>query len=53
MFDSVYCESLRKIFLVDECLGKLIFKVFYDNFLCSVIEDNKLCNWFSIISGER
>lgn len=54
-FDSVHRESLWKILSAYGCPDKLIriFKSFYNNFTCSVIDDNKLSNWFTITSGVR
>lgn len=54
-FDSVHRESLWKILLAYGCPEKFvkILKAFYNNFTCSVIDDNKISDWFNITSGVR
>ena len=52
-FDIIHRESLWKILKLYGCPDRFIdiIKSFYNNFLCSVIHNNSMTNWFNITSG--
>ena len=54
-FDSVHCEGLWRIMKAYSIPDKLIrmVKIMYDDFECSVLEEDEQTRWFKITTGVK